>query len=91
VTKTSSTPILEVKSVYIKNGDSTVTGSIDSTHFMSELGDKMFFSHHYSDNPSGKKYKGLTYTALSNITDVVETWPQEEVGSVQMLANSRVY
>lgn len=91
VTKTSSTPILEVKSVYIKNGESTVTGSIDSTHFMSELGDKMFFSHHYSDNPSGKKYKGLTYTALSNITDVVETWPQEEVGSVQMLANSRVY
>jgi len=82
VTKTGSAPILEVKSVYIKNGDSIVTGSIDSTHFMAELGDKMFFSHHYSDNPTGKKYKGLTYTALSNITDVVETWPQEEVGSV---------
>lgn len=82
MTKTGSAPILEVKSVYIKNGDSIVTGSIDSTHFMAELGDKMFFSHHYSDNPTGKKYKGLTYTALSNITDVVETWPQEEVGSV---------
>ena len=91
VTKTDAAPILEVKSTYIKDGDSIVTGSIDSTHFMAELKDKMFFSHHYSDNPSGQKYKGLTYTALSNIVDVVETWPIAEVKDVPMLANSRVY
>lgn len=91
MTKTDAAPILEVKSTYIKDGDSAVTGPIASTHFMAELKDKMFFSHHYSDNPSGQKCKGLTYTTLSNIVDVIETWPVAEVRDVPVLASSRVY
>ena len=69
----------------------SIPGSRASTHFMEEFGSKIFFSHHYSDNPTGKKYKGLDYTDLSNITEGVYPWSASTIHQVQELVNSRVY
>ena len=77
------------KTVTVKNvrtdadgSGTSIPGSRAATHFMEELGSKMFFSHHYSDNPTGKKYKGLDYTDLSNITEGVYPWSASTIYQV---------
>lgn len=66
----------------------------NATHFMEEFNQKMFFSHHYSDNTGSnvKKYLGLDYTDLSNITlaDSI-VWTSDMVHSVSELSNCRIY
>jgi hypothetical protein len=50
----------------------------------------MFFSHHYSDNPTGKKYRGLNYTDLSNIISADE-WTSDMIHSIPELSSCRIY
>jgi hypothetical protein len=52
----------------------------------------MFFSHHYSDNPSGKKHLGLDYTDLSNIISADSiTWTSDMIHSIPELSSCRIY
>lgn len=66
----------------------------NATHFMEEFNQKMFFSHHYSDNTGSnvKQYLGLDYTDLSNITSADSiVWTSDMVHSVPELSNCRIY
>lgn len=83
--------IISVTNVLTNGSGTDILGKQKSTHFMEELGDKMFFSHHYSDNPTQQKYKGIDYTDLSNITERVAVWNADTVKTVSELSTSRVY